>query len=827
MSREGRLLAGGTALAAGAALGGSQALAAALKAPASAWMQTATGLGLGLLATSLATALALSPAVRRLVLPPPRESELKDVLQFDAVLADGRTIRTKDGQSVQTVALRGIDYGSRTEAERRALFVKRHGWLMKVCDLGASIKLLTLRDRVPVDYPAKHEHWALQEIHGRWMRSFESVYVNQHYIVVGVPGDRAPEKRLAEIVQTILEGLHDYAPEVLTNGDDVHSPLLSFWSRLVNGFQAGLPPVTDDLSERLPISTLTFGRESGLIEYRDGLKARFALPISVRNWGDSDSGELVDRLLAIDAELQISQLLRGIPKPRAQALLPWRSRQANMPIPNSFRTQEFEAAVELIAGDKDGLLEHQLTVFVHADSQERLGELAAEVRRVLADFSIRSVVEGAASEWLWRCRLPGFDLPTRPRSLLAQNLASLMTFNDEPHGHGRSDWGEGPLRLFKTVGGASYSFQLHASEEKEALAHSVTFAPAGSGKTTLFEHLIGGALRHRDLAAYAFDRNFGLNVFTEAVGGTYLNLSQGSEQTGEVHVRLNPLQCADTPQNRTFLRQWLLQLGGVDDDQSYEVAGRAIDAIFRIRKVGTRSLTSVHEGAFDTGSALKSGLTRWIGNEGAAGWFNGASDSLNLDAARLITFDMTDAFRDPRAAAALVSYIMFRIRSVCARDARPHLVFIDETAPMLEDEIFRKNVEVLFREHRKLRGSVNVVFQDVGALLRSGIAETVFNNCPTQFIFQNPNAREEDYRALELTPAQWDYVKGTSRLARHVKRSVLVKRGREAVIIDIDLAPLGPYLKIYRSGIEPVNLMHYLKLKYGADRWVAEYIEHG
>lgn len=826
MSRKPARFAGASA-AAGALLTVAPAQAAVLKAGSLDWVQSAAGLGLGLLAASAAAALAVSPAVRRLVLPPPEETELKHILQFNSILADGRTIRTRNGALVQTIAFRGIDYGSKTEAERRALFVKRHAWAMKLCESGAEAKVLTLRQRVPVDAPADYENAALQEIHGRWMRSFEQAYVNQHYVVLSVKGDRAPEKRLAELVQSVLEGLHDYAPEVLSNGTGAHSPLLSFWSRLINGFPRSLPPFTADLAERLSLATLTFGRESGLIEYRDGLKARFALPISIRTWGDSDSGELIDRLLAVDGEIEIGQLLRGIPKATAQALLPWRSRQANLPIPNSFRTQEFEAALELIAGDKDGLIEHQLTVFAHAETEERLKELGGEIRRVLADFGIRAVTEGAAAEWLWRCRLPGFDLPTRPRSLLAQNLASLNSFNDEPQGLGRSDWGEGPLRLFKTIGGAAYSLQLHATDEKEALAHSVTFAPAGSGKTTLFEHLIGGALRHRELAAYAFDRNFGLNVFTEAVGGTYLNLSQGTDEKGDVHVRLNPLQCADNSQNRQFLRQWLLQLGGVDDDASYEVAGRAIDAIFKIRKVGNRSLTSVYDGAFDTGSALKAGLARWVGAEGAAGWFNGESDSLNLDTARLVTFDMTDAFRDPRAAAALVRYIMFRIRSVCARDARPHLVFIDETAPMLEDEIFRKNVEVLFREHRKLRGSVNIVFQDVGALLRSGIAETVFNNCPTQFIFQNANAREEDYRALELTPAQWDYVKGTSRLARSLRRSVLVKRGREAVILDIDLSPLGPYLKIYRSGIEPVNLMHFLKLKYGAERWLAEYIDHG
>ena len=81
---------------------------------------------------------------------------------------------------------------------------------------------------------------------------------------------------------------------------------------------------------------------------------------------------------------------------------------------------------------------------------------------------------------------------------LGANLAQLVNFEDEPRGQAHCGWGSGPLRLFKTVGGAAYQLQLHVSEDPEALAHSLTIAPAGSGKTTLFQHLIGGALRHRE-----------------------------------------------------------------------------------------------------------------------------------------------------------------------------------------------------------------------------------------------------------------------------------------------------------------------------------------
>jgi type IV secretion system protein VirB4 len=474
--------------------------------------------------------------------------------------------------------------------------------------------------------------------------------------------------------------------------------------------------------------------------------------------------------------------------------------------------------LELIGGDQDGLIEHQMTVFAHGETIAELEQVEQAVRRVFADLQCKAVPEVAAAEWMWRARLPGFDAPVRPRELLAQNIAGMTPFADEARGDLRSDWGEGPIRLFKTASGSAYAFQFHVSDAAEALGHTVAFAPSSGGKTTLFSHLIGGALRHRNLAAYAFDRFNGMEVFTHAVGGLHIDLADATR------LKLNPLQCKDNRENREFLRRWLQQVAGVDDDHSEMAAKRAVDAAFKAR-AKDRSLNSIYDSAFDTGSALRAGMARWIGDSGGAVWFNGATDGLDLEGARLVTFEMSLAMQDPRVGAALVSYLMHRIRSVCRAEARPHLVFIDETAPMLQDEIFKKSVQVLFREHRKLRGSINVVFQDVGALRASGIAETVFNNCPTKFIFPNPDARAEDYAVLELTPAQWAYVKGTSRLARSLKRSVLVKRGQESVILDVDLDPLGPWLKVYRSGSEPQGIMRELRAKYGVDRWLDYYLD--
>ncbi len=773
---------------------------------------------LGLIA---AAAVMFSPVLRSILVPLPRETLLSDKLQFERILGDGKTLRCKDGQLVQTIEVRGVDYGTKTEAEIHALLNKRHAWFHSLNREGLAIKLISLRDQARLEPGADYDGEVLQTIHREWMRSFETVYVNRYFLVLAVAGGGNAQRTLNDLSKTVIEGLHDFRPEVMTLGEGPSSPLLSLWGRLINGFAEPIAPAETEISERLVLSSVHFDHQSGTIEYRQGQRRRVGHVLSVKTWGDAQSEELIHRLMSLNGCVQLLALLYAQKKEKVATLLPLRAKQAALMSFNRIKAGEFAAATEIIQADRDGLFECQVSVLLEADDTESLSELVSNARRVFVDAGIIPVIEMAASEWVWRARLPGFapelKYCTRPRSLLGRNLSELVAFQEEPSGLDRCDWGEGPIRPFKTVTGAPYAFQFHITDAAEALAHSVTFAPSGAGKTTLFSHLMGGALRHPDLAVYAFDRHGGLQVFTEAVGGRYIDPSGGD-------VELNPLQMPETPENRQFLHLWLRRLAEADDDESYEAASRAVDAIFQVKRRSVRSLNSVYESAFDTGSRLKSGLSRWVGNDFASQIFNGSRDSLNLEETRLVTFEMESALTDARVAGALVTYIMHRIRESCRAAGRPHLVFVDETAALLADEAFRKDTEIMLREHRKLRGSVNLVFQDVGVMLRSGIAETILNNCPTQIVFPNPNAREEDYRTLELTDGQWAYIKGQSRIARHLPRSVLVKRGQEAVILDVDLSPLGPLVRVYRSGAKPVRLMRQLQQQVG-EEWLEPYLD--
>jgi type IV secretory pathway VirB4 component len=787
---------------------------------------TAAMLAGGTFALAGAVGLAAWPALRNVVLPPPPEAFLCDLLQFDAVLEDCNTIRCKDGALVQTIALEGMDYGAKTPDERNAAFVRRKAWFDSLTELPITVKILSTRERVAAGLDADYEQPVLSAIHEAWMGEFDRAYANNHYVVLTAPASlKAPLKVLTEAARATCDALHDYGPRMLELGDGRYSPLLSFWATQINGFRVVVGAFKDRLSERLVSSAVTFSTDTGLIEYQDGPRRLHQAVVSVKTWGESSDDRLLARLLALDGTLTALQFVRGVSKGQAMAELRHRARQAMIAFQNKFTRDEFETATELVDGGREGLMKHSFVLFLSGESPEDVERMVTEVRRVFSEFGVRPAIETTAAEWLWRCRLPGFDEFVRLGSLLGANLAQLVSFEDEPRGQAHCGWGNGPLRLFKTVGGAAYALQLHVSEDPEALAHSLTIAPAGSGKTTLFQHLIGGALRHSKLRAYIFDRFSGTRIFTTTAGGRYLDLVTGAAADVDGNtVALNPLQCADTPENRAHLHIWLRQLAGVDDDAAYAVATRAVEAIFGVRRLD-RSLSTVYESAFDHGSDMKKGLAKWVGAGPQANWFNGARDSLDLSETRLVAFEMSDVFKDPGAAASMVSYIMHRIRSVVRENALPHLVFFDEAAPMLEDEFFRKNVQVLLREHRKLNGSINLVFQDAGAVHATGIAETIINQCQTVFLFPNDKARRDDYAHFDLTESQWDFIKGTARLSRFLRHSCLVKRGKEAVILDLDLRGLGPWLKVYRSGAEPVRLMRELQQKWGTDKWLAQYLE--
>lgn len=790
------------------------------------------GLGAGLMTTAAVAGAALpfSKTLQQKVFPKPKESLLSDLLPFHHFMDGGDTIVCKDGTWSRVIALEGMITDTLTVEERIAKGTNRWKWLDKFAEEGMSFTIMTHRQLVKgQDSEVSYSNPILQQIDEQWKKNFEKAYANRHYLLLSKKPDKDLIKELVhwdDMKKVALDYLGDYGPKVLKE-TETESGLLSFWSHLINSFDDhpvfGRGSVFLPLSRRLVSSVVNFLPQQGMIEWQDGPKKRYGAVISIHEWGESLDDDMMQDILSLPCEMRWVHYVKGFKNEAAIASLKNAAIQGRLAFNTKQSQAQNEEAQEWIQNKSNSLYEVQSCLFLETDDKEHLEKVIEKVRSSFRLKGLKPVHETQAMETLWISQFPGYEQFLISHRLFSQNVAALCPFPKEHLGLNKTDWGEGALRVFRTSSGSRYAFQLHVSDQQGEVAHSLVLAPTGGGKTTLFQFLISGALRHKNLQAYIFDRFCGTQVFTKSVGGKVIDLGQMGD------LQINPFQCEETEENTAFLIDFLGDLAGIKmEEKALEGARRAVQEIFDL-PMKDRSLTNIYKDVFQKDNPLTLGLKPWVQGGAFARYFNGKVDDLDIRASQLVTFEMASLESVGMVYPAMLNYLMHRIRAQLRRtkEGSPHLVFVDESAPMLANPLFQEHAKKLLWEHRKLRGSVTLCFQSMGSVMNSPLREVILGQCPTVFIFPNPGAQREDYAALNLTDSQWDFVKGTKRL--NLTRGVLVKRNRsnadsEAVYLDVDISGLGRYIKLYSSDVKSVNLVKELQEKYQQQDWVPVYL---
>lgn len=789
------------------------------------WLSGGSVLGIVIITLVLVgiVGLLLQKGFRQFLFQRPPENSIADLLPFLRVDDDQKTLVMKDGSLAQVIELEGLDFSTLSEGDDHRYFTIRKNFLNELAQnpsLSAKVSFMSIK--IPVQHRDEditaYPNDRLKDIHQRSIPAEDEVFKLRHVIVVSVaPAKEKQESVLYETVSFLMDVLHVYHPKRLSRLNNSNE-LLTLWQQILLDFNCELPTPLRDMSARLSTTNVTFDVANGEVRQFDGDNEFAGNIFSVISWGDMISGEFLRDVLSIKAPIQILQKLEPKTPASAEMVLEQQKRLSLIRF-NATVLSEFNQAIEEVQSKEESLFYVSTHIYVFNAHQDTLTHVVSELKQIAATHGVRLGLDTRSVEYLWFARFPSYDISLRPLKMLTSQVVATQEFHAAPTGLMSCDWGVGALRTFKTASGSKYALQLHISSRREELAHSLVIAPSNSGKTTLLQHLIGGALRFPNMRAFMFDRLRGTQIFTESMGGSYLDLAQND-------VRLNPLQLDFTLSNRRFLHRFLLQLSGVDNDVAHMECDQILNVLEKTNPSDRTLLTGYNFGCRSSASEFSKGLRKWVQDESYKHIFQGPADTLNLNSSKLIGFEMTEIQNDPKVAAAVLNYVLFRIRQLCSEGA-PHMIFIDETAPMLRDEQFKHQVAEMLREHRKLRGSITLCFQNPGDIESTGLRETILNQCQTVFLFQNPQAKAADYAMFDLTESQWEFIKGTSSVGRKIKRGVLVKKPTESVIIDVDLSNLGPYLKLYRSGNDAVALVNQLKETYGAELWIQEYLSNG
>ena len=762
------------------------------------------------------------PALVRRIFPKFAYTRYSQYLPFKTVYNDNSIVLT-DGSIIRVYRVDGVQSSMQDDETREKFLDLRAQLLNQIRDPGVVLRFYTVRDAVGENTNYEFDQPVLQKIYNKWRAQGLRIFTNNYYIVLSVAGNGAREK-LNQYGNYIESMLAAYKPTVLRN--DRPDNMARFFGRILSPVTKPMPAVCDqNIGDVATVDDVEF-LSNGLIRYVGNGRQSFAAAISFKTSPDYLDEEFFNSVYTIQTEMICMNGFKMLGVAGTESVL--RQRRATIEEKEVSATEQLsqaESAMDENISGNQSLVSYYPLFLIFGATVEELEKYIDEFNKVAASFGVSPIVESFASKVSWFAQIPGFDVFPRSFKMLSRTAAVAVPMSSTPRGVANSDWGPGPLVVFPTAQGTPYQFQFHVSDKPAAVAHTLTIGPTGGGKTTLFSFLIAQSLRHKKLKAFFFDRNKGAEIFTLSVGGKYVTMvgKDKEKSSDSFTTHLNPLKMPDTAENRAFLRRWFAMITGNDDPGSADEIARAVSVNFDYLPEKDRMLKNLWESCFSSAGKMRPELKKWVDPLQYGDIFNEDSDTLDLSA-RLTTFDFTDILQDETLAPAVISYILQRINNNTVSGGNPSLIMIDETAPMLENKMFRDNFITGLQEGRKNRQAYMVAFQRANVLDKLGIGDVVRGQAQTVLFFRNPAADASDYQYWNLNPLEMAFIQGKA--YPNLKRAVLLSRPvtGESVILNTELGGLGNLLRLFESGRSSVILAEELYAQYG-NAFVAEYLK--
>lgn len=746
-------------------------------------------------------------------------------LPFAQIYSDNLSVGLNDGSVIRAYEIVGIQTSMNDDATKAKFLELRTSLFNQIKDPSVTLRFFTIRDKSEQKTDYEFDQPTLQKIYNAWNNQGLKIFKNSHYVVISVSGADAMARidQYANYIESVLAA---YQPIPLR-----HNSV----KNIANLFARILSPTTKptiiradaDMPKNITTDEIDFGR-GGVITASNGDVQKFFALASFKTSPDFMDEDFFDGIGTLQCEIVSMNAFRILGESKTKTVMQKQlasvdSNNQNQEIAAEQLGQALYSMDENVANTQN-LVDYYPLFMLSGDSRDDLQNSISEFNKICAGFGVSPVFENFAAKASWFALLPGFDIFPRSFKLLSQTAATSIPMSYSPTGVANCDWGPGPLVVFPTASGTPYQFQFHVSQAPAAVAHTLTIGPTGGGKTTLFSFLIAQSLRHPKLKSFFFDRNRGAEIFTLSTGGKYLTFNSQAKDKIETgfETKLNPFKMEDTDANRAFLRRWLMMLSGQSDPESLDEIARCVSVAYDYLDDSQRKLKDLWVSCFSSEGAMRTALKQWVDPLQYGDIFNEDRDTLDLFS-RLTTFDFTDILSDETLAAPVISYIIHRINDMTVSGGNPALIMIDETAPMLENKMFRDNFITGLQEGRKNRQAYMAAFQRANVLDKLGIGDVVRGQAQTVLFFRNPAADLADYEHWNLNPLEMAFIQGKA--YPNIKRGVLLSRpvNNESVILNTELGGLGNVLKLFESGRSSVLLAEDLYKQFGSG-FVEEYL---
>lgn len=615
-------------------------------------------------------------------------------------------------------------------------------------------------------------------------------------------------KELKETVARVLATFKDYGARVLTTKMTEYGPMsepLEFLGRLVNageGQKMLVPTVSID--RYLPMNRLYFGGNA--IEVRSPGVTKYAGIVSIKEYAPHTAAGVMDAFLQLPFEFTISQSFQF--ENRQTNISSMQLKQRRMAQSQDLaqsQVQEISDALDMTMSGHIAFGDHHMTIMC---VEENLNALEGAISLVIAELvnvGINPVREKLALEACYWAQLPcNFDYIGRKSKINTLNISGFAAMHNYPVGRPDGNhWGDA-VTVFDTTSGTPFFFNFHQRD----VGHTTIIGPTGAGKTVLMNFLVAQSMKY-NTRVFMFDKDRGAEIFVRALNGKYSHIDPG-RQCG-----FNPLQLDDSPENRSFLAEWLSTLIMDGEERvtadDLEIIQRAVDGCYKLKKED-RVLRNLAAFFGMEGSGTPAGrLKQWHSGGRYASVFDQLEDNISFKDAAVFGFEMGDVLANPACLVPVLLYLFHRIN--CSLDGTPTIIILDEAWALVDNKIFAGKIKDWLKTLRKLNGMVVFATQSVEDAVNSSISDTLIQQCGTQIFLMNPKATEPYRKAFMLSEREFNLLKNTDPSTRYF----LAKQNKDVVVARIDLAGMNDIIPVLSGRAETVGLLDAIRKEVGDD----------
>jgi type IV secretion system protein VirB4 len=421
------------------------------------------------------------------------------------------------------------------------------------------------------------------------------------------------------------------------------------------------------------------------------------------------------------------------------------------------------------------------TITVTGRTAEEAEQKVRAVERIVNGLGFTAKRERVNAVEAWLSSLPGHVYANVRQPIVhTLNLAHLMPLSSVWAGPARNEHLGGPPLLFaETSGSTPFRLSTHVGD----VGHMLVVGPTGAGKSVLLSLMAMQFRRYAGARVTIFDKGWSARAAVLAMGGAHHALGAG---TGEA-LAFQPLRRIDEAAQRSWAVDWL---AGLLAHEKVEVTPEVKDALWSAllslasAPPAERTLTGLS--LLLQSNALKSALQPYT-LEGPFGALLDASED-GLELSDVQCFETEALMGQASAVLPVLTYLFHRLEE--RFDGRPTLLILDEAWVFLDNPLFAARIREWLKVLRKKNVAVLFATQSLADIADSSIAPAIIESCPQRIFLPNDRAVEPQARAayekFGLNERQIELIARGS-----PKRDYYLQSAKGNRLLDLQLGPIA------------------------------------